>query len=267
MYGRVVALYRYPVKGFTAERLRTVLLESGRHFPHDRLFAVERGPCGFDPGRPEHVSKWRFTVLANHPKLARTITAWDAETGLLTVGLGDRLLRFDLLGEAGAEGFARWLETFLGPEEEARPLRLVAAGPSHRFTDDVAGYVSVTNLASLRDLSARTGRAIDPLRLRANVHVEGWAPGSEIDWPPGTRLQLGGATVEVIKPIPRCIATHVDPSSGERDLDFIAALREHYGHVLCGVYVRTVDSGVVTDGAVATGPAAPSSVSARKVRA
>jgi uncharacterized protein YcbX len=248
MEGRVAALHRYPVKGFTPERLGEVMLEAGGHFPQDRLFAVERGPSGFDPAAPVHLSKWRFTVLANHPRLARTITAWDVAASRLTVRLDGAARAFDLGAEAGRTAFADWLAAYLGPDEEAAPLRLVDGGAAHRFTDDPEGLVSLASLSSVEEVAQRLGREIDPLRLRSNIHVSGWPPWAELDWTPGTRLRLGGVVAEVVKPIPRCIATHVDPATGERDLDLLQGLRAHYGHVLCGVYVRPLTAGRIADG-------------------
>ena len=46
---QVVALYRYPVKGFSPEPLERVRIEMGGTFPFDRAFAIENGPSGFDP--------------------------------------------------------------------------------------------------------------------------------------------------------------------------------------------------------------------------
>ncbi len=146
MAGRVASLHRYPVKGFTPERLDEVRLQAGAYFPCDRIYAVERGACGFDAAAPQHLSKWRFAVLANHARIARAVTAFDEATGVLTVSLdGAPTLRADLFDLAGREAFAGWLAGFLG-EHEDEALRLIDSGPAHRFTDDRDGAVSIINL-------------------------------------------------------------------------------------------------------------------------
>ncbi|MDB5458271.1 MAG: molybdenum cofactor sulfurase, partial [Caulobacteraceae bacterium] len=81
MTGRIAALYRHPVKGFTPEPLDAVVLTAGAHFPCDRLYTVEDGPSGFDPAHPAHISKMRFAVLAKIPALARARTAYDEASG------------------------------------------------------------------------------------------------------------------------------------------------------------------------------------------
>ena len=48
---RIASLYRYPVKGLSPESVSRAVLERQGYFPGDRLFAIENGPSGFDPGR------------------------------------------------------------------------------------------------------------------------------------------------------------------------------------------------------------------------
>ena len=49
---RIDAIYRYPVKGLSPQRLQQVALSAGETVPADRLYAIENGPSGFDPARP-----------------------------------------------------------------------------------------------------------------------------------------------------------------------------------------------------------------------
>src|ERR1700730_15411458 len=55
--GRIASLYRYPVKGFSPERIASTELTAGNYFPCDRLYAVENGPSGFDPAAAAFVPK------------------------------------------------------------------------------------------------------------------------------------------------------------------------------------------------------------------
>jgi uncharacterized protein YcbX len=43
------AIYRYPVKGLSAEKLDRVTLTPGECLPHDRLFRIALGSTSFDP--------------------------------------------------------------------------------------------------------------------------------------------------------------------------------------------------------------------------
>ena len=245
--GRVISLWRHPVKGFTPERLSDVVLTAGAHFPYDRLFAIEDGPSGFDPAAPAHISKMRFTVLAKLPKIAAIRTRYDEASGVLTAshpGFDD--VQAQMSEPAGRDALAAWVTQVLG--EDARgTLKVLPAPDGHRFMDSRAGFVSIINLASVRDLEAKTGRAIDPLRFRGNILVDGWPAWSEHALA-GKVVTLGGAALKGLKPITRCAATHVDPATAEADMNLTAALHQHYGHMDCGLYAEVVTGGRVACG-------------------
>jgi len=247
MTGRVHSLARHPVKGFTPEPLDHIHLRAGAHFPGDRLYAVEDGPSGFDPEAPEHIRKMAFTVLAKLPDVAAVRTKWHEDEGTLTAWHPDfGEITCDLDGEAGRNMFATWLSGVLAGQVRG-PLKVLAAPDGHRFMDSRSGFVSIINLESLRDFETKIGRKVDPARFRGNVMVEGWPAWSELDMAERA-LVIGGARLKGLKPIERCTATHVDPHSAERDMDTVALLREHYGHVLCGLYAEVIDAGDIRPG-------------------
>jgi len=156
------------------------------------------------------------------------------------------------LGQAaGRERFAAWLAELLG-EEAQGPLKVVYA-EGHRFTDHPQGYVSILNLASVRDLERRMGRPIDPRRFRANIHVEGWPAWAEND-AVDRELGLGSARVQVFKSIVRCAATEVNPDTAFRDAEVPKALFDNFGNLFCGVYATVTASGRVAEGDAAAAP-------------
>lgn len=258
---RIAALYRHPVKGFTPEPLEAVVLEAGGWFPGDRMWAMENGPTGFDPEAPEHLPKTRFTVLMRQAEVAKVHTRWEETANTLSVSAEDDpgfTVRMD--DAADRARFADWLAVRLGDEAKG-PLKLIDSGPRHRFMDSMRGKVSVLNLASVRDLEEKLGRPVDPLRFRANVWVEGWAPwvenamgrdpgGGGTD--DGAALTIGDVTLRGDKPITRCAATEVDPATGERDLPVVKSLFDLYGHVLTGLYCSIETGGRISRGDLIT---------------
>jgi uncharacterized protein YcbX len=253
MNGLAAAIFRHPVKGFTPEPLASVTLAPGRGLAFDRLYAVENGPSGFDPAAPAFIPKQKFTVLAKLARVAAARTRFDEVTGVFeTAARGLPALRANLETETGREALAAWLAQLLGDEVEA-PLKVIKAPDAWRFYDHPQGHVSVVNLASVRDLGRRLGVTVDPLRFRANVYVEGWPAWAENEWT-GRDLNLGRARAQVFKPIKRCAATHVDPTTAERDLDVTTALFESYGHMFCGVYLQVLDGGDLDVGDAVTAP-------------
>jgi hypothetical protein len=244
---RVASLYRYPVKGFSPERLNRAELPAGGYFPGDRLFAVENGPSGFDSSAPEHQPKIKYLMLMRNETLARLKTRYDDATGEFVIHHAGQDLRIDTQSADGAERLNAFFKDYMPAELRGEP-RLLSAPAGYRFTDSRSGFVSIINLASVADLEARLGQPVDPLRFRGNVMVENlpaWAEldlvGREITGPSGLRL-------EVIKRIERCAATNVDPATGIRDLQIPKALMQAYGHVDCGIYCRVLAGGALAEG-------------------
>ena len=246
MSGRVTALYRHPVKGFTPERLAGVRLDAGRFFPCDRIYAVEDGPSGFDPNAPAFVPKTRFAVLAKIAEVAKVRSAYEEDSGVLRAEAEGRPpFRGCLREPRGRAAFEAWLTDLLGDAARG-PLKVVHAA-GHRFTDAPKGHVSVINLESVRDLERRIGEPVDPLRFRANLYVEGWPAWTELE-AAGRDVELGEARAKVTSSIVRCAATTVNPATARRDLEVPEALFRCFGHVLCGVYVEVTASGRVGEG-------------------
>ncbi|HVZ29090.1 MAG TPA: MOSC domain-containing protein [Asticcacaulis sp.] len=259
VHATVAALWRHPVKGFTPEPVPEALLTANEFFPFDRLFALEVGRSGYDPENPQVIPKLRFAVLARFAAVARLRTHYDEFNDRLEMtGTDGQALAFPMHESAGRHALARHVETVLSEHEDydpvAAPLNLLdVPGPDtgklpFRFTDSGKGFVSLLNLDSLRDLSQRAGRNLDPLRMRANVWLDGLSAFEDHAWV-GRHLRIeDGPEFEVLKPIVRCVATHVDPVTAERDFDLCTALWENYGHRDCGIYVRVVKGGMVRPG-------------------
>lgn len=255
----IAALWRHPIKGFTPERVPETFLAEGDFFPFDRLYTLEVGPSGFDAYSPKTISKMKFAVLARFAAVARMKTRYSEIDGTFSVSDSTGSWRFDLRNEAGRNSLARHVETLLAQYDDydpvLQPLKLLEAPPfeytqSHfRFTDSGKGFVSFLNLNSLRDLGQRLGRVLDPLRMRANIWLEGLSAFEDHDWV-GRHIRVGedGPEFEVLKPIVRCVATHVNPDTAERDVDLVTALWENYGHRDCGIYARIIKGGTVRMG-------------------
>ena len=58
----------------------------------------------------------------------------------------------------------------------------------------------------------------------------------------------GGARLRGVKPIVRCVATHVNLDTGERDIDMVDMLRQNFGRDTLGTYFSVTGSGSVAIG-------------------
>lgn len=243
---RIERIYRYPVKGLTAEALAEVTLSPGECLPEDRRFALAQGDSPFDPERPEWLQKRHFACLMANARIALLHAAFDPRTGHLTLHApGAAPFVGDTQLPAGRAAIARHLTAFLGEEARGEP-RFVEA-PGHRFTDVAQPAVSIIGLASLHALEAATGTTLDPLRFRANVYVSGGVPWSEFDLV-GQEILLGAARLRVFKRTVRCPAVEVNPTTAERDAKPQRWLRDHYGHSDLGVYAEVIGGGPIAVG-------------------
>lgn len=246
---RISALHRYPLKGFSAERLGRVVLEAGGYFPADRLYAVENGPSRFDPGVPEHRPKISYLMLMRNEAIARLEARFnDADHELSIIHEGQVAARGNLTEAEGRATIERFLDSFVGEAEKRGPLRIVGGVDGFRFTDSPKGFVSLINLATVAELESRMGAPVDPLRFRANIHLEGLAPWAEFAMVGKSFTTSTGLRLAITKRIDRCAATAVDPATGQRDLPVVRALMDAYGHVDCGVYARIEAGGALAEG-------------------
>lgn len=253
MSGHAAAIFRHPVKGFTPEPLAHVDLTAGAGLPFDRLYAVENGPSGFNLAAPVFIPKQKFVVLASIPKAAAVRSRFDESTSTFHASAPNApVVAANLSTNQGRAELAAWLTDVLADEVRGA-LQVVQSPQDWRFFDHPRGHVSLVNLASVRDLGERMGVELDPLRFRANVYVEGWPAWAENQWT-GERLMLGWAQAVVFKPIVRCAAIQVDPTTAERDLDVTKALYDNYGHMFCGIYVHVARAGRLHVGDALTTP-------------
>lgn len=240
---KIASLYRYPVKGLSPERLDKAILRAGDYFPGDRLYAVENGPSGFEAAAPQHQPKIKFLMLMRNEALARLRTRFEDATETLVIEADDHeTVRADLSTAEGRLAAEAFMGRYL-PRELRGPPKILAAPAGFRFTDARVGFVSLINLASVAAVAEMVGRPVDPLRFRGNVMVDGLEPWAEFGLVGKVLAAGSGARLKVTRRIPRCAATQVDPTTGERDLDIPAALMRRLGHVDCGIYAEVLTSG------------------------
>jgi uncharacterized protein YcbX len=238
---RIEYLYRFPVKGLTAEALETAEVEPGGAIPWDRAFALAQGDAAFDPARPGWMQKQNFMCLLRNARIAALRSSFAPRTGMLSIRAPDgQAIEANALTEDGRLRIGAFLAGFLGAEARGTPR--FHHVPGHSFCDQRAKVVSLINLASLRDYEAKVGARRHRRRFRANVWFTGAPAWSEFDWV-GRQIQLGGATLRVTKRTVRCRATEVNPETAERDADPLEELRRLYGHVDLGVHAEVVEGG------------------------
>ncbi len=243
---RIAALYRYPVKGLSAEPLDGVRVVPGQGVPGDRAYAIENGPSGFDPGAPRFFQKAAFLMLMRNEGLAAFATRFDQATRVLSIAQEDKTLAEGNLDTEAGRGA---IEAFLAAQmaDDLRGPPKVLSAPGYSFDDCGTPLLSLINLASLTDLETHVGVPVHPLRFRGNLYVEGLPAWKEFELV-GSRVRIGDVVLEARERINRCAATNVNPETAARDLAIPRTLLSTYGHSDCGIYLNVIEGGEIRVG-------------------
>ena len=101
---RVAALYRFPVKGFTAEKCEALSVVDGGRVAGDRVLGVRFASSAI----PDNAwsTKHESVALVNTPGLARLHLEFDHETPRLRLNLNGAVLVDEMLDDAGRKRIA-----------------------------------------------------------------------------------------------------------------------------------------------------------------
>ena len=223
--GRVVALWRYPVKSMAAEPL-TEAEVSWHGLAGDRRWAFVRD------GQARNGFPW--LTLRQRPELSRYRPSFvepdrpDASRTMVRAPAGDE---FDVADPA--------LAAELG--DGVRVMK------QNRGVFDTMP-LSVITTQTVAGLGALTGSALDVLRFRPNVLIEAASdePFPEDAWV-GRVLCVGGMRMRVDARDKRCVVVNVDPVTTRRDPAVLRAITQERQACL-GVYGSTVQPGHIAVG-------------------
>ena len=240
------SVYRYPVKGLSAEPLARVDLAVGQTLPADRRYAIENGPSGFDPAQPAWLHKSSYLMLMRNERLAGLQTHYEDESHVLTIRRNGKVVaRGDLETAQGRAAIEAFFAADFARELKGSPR--ILSGGGHSFSDVARKVVSIINLGSVRAIEDMVGLPVHPLRFRANLYVSGWPAWHELELV-GQTLAVGDARLKVVKRITRCAAVNVDPETAARDLDIPPTLMRRLGHNECGIYAEVTAGGAIAVG-------------------
>lgn len=231
----VTALYRYPLKGFTPEPVETITVLPGGRVAGDRVlnFRFADAPAADD----EWCRKEHGVVLMNTPGLARLDVRFDERAQRLTIRDCERLLADESLDADGRRRLADALTDYvmalgenpLQGKPERLPLKLVGDAATPSFQDSRTGQVTLHSRESLQSAGTAFGDpALDERRFRHNIVVAGVCAWEEQSWV-GRKLRIGDVEFETVVPKVRCLATHANPRTGERDLQVMQLLLRKFG--------------------------------------
>ncbi len=221
--GRVVGLWRYPVKSMGAEALTEADVD-WNGLPGDRRWAFVRDDM-VRSGFP-WLTLREYTVMAQYIPSFRDPGNPDTSPTTVKTPSGDVVDVTDpVLGAELCEGGARVIRHARGIFDTF-PLSLITT-------------------QTVEELGEIVGEKLDVQRFRPNILVDATddAPFQEDSWV-GRVLMLGGVRMRVDKRDGRCVVITVDPETGKRNPSILRAVRsERQGNL--GVYGTTVQPGRV----------------------
>jgi len=240
--------------------------------------SVRLAPTGFEWDRQWMVidATDAFITQRTHPKLATIDPAVDPDA-LVLQAAGVESLRVPLAHEGApvavqvwndrcvardqGEAASEWLSAVIGdavrlvrsaPQMD-RQASARYAGPDPTPVTFVDGYpILVCSRSSLEELNSRMPSPVPMARFRPNLVLEGLAPFAEDRI---AALQIGVATLRLVKPCTRCAITSTDQRTGERSTNPLPVLRQfRFNRELKGVAFgenAVISAGV--GGAIAVG--------------
>ena len=233
----VVALYRYPVKGFTPEKRSSVTVQADGRIAGDRVLAFRFADAA-TPDERDGLDYWpksKGLALETFPGLAALRVTYDDEAQRMRIDHAGATLAEAGLDAEGRTVLADAVTAFVLDSPDAKrlqrpgrlPLALVGDGTSSRFQDRGRGYVSLHSTASIDALGAALDQEVDDRRFRSNVVIGGVDAWDELDWRGDVRI--GDVRLRTAGPIVRCLATHANPDTGERDASVLKTLTGSFG--------------------------------------
>ena len=230
----VVALYRYPVKGFTPQECRRLtVLDEGR-IAGDRVLGIRFADT--EASDDAWSRKTGMLALVNTPGLARLHVRFEEKSFRLHITLETAVMVDEVLNPDGRKRIAARLADYvlklqenpLSGHPERLPLRVIGDGLAPRYHDDEAGRVTLHGRGSLQALAAALGTEVSEQRFRSNIAVDGLDAWEEQSWV-GRQIRVGAVEFDVVKPKTRCLATHANPNTGQRDLPILTTLTHKIG--------------------------------------
>lgn len=233
----VRALYQHPVKSMTPQQVETLELTSDGRVKGDRVLGFRFKDAG-DPSDWSWQTKRNFVGLVNTPELAKLSVQFDQNTRTLEIHTDELLLTAGAIDsetdraqiQQSISDYVLTLDVnpFTGHPERS-PAVLVGDGAQPLFHDGVDGLLTLHSEESLTALAgALSDSALDGRRFRSNIVVSGVSePFGEMSWV-GRTVRLGSTEFDVIKPVTRCLVTHANPATGQRDHDVMNALVRHF---------------------------------------
>jgi len=216
---------------------------------NDRIFALSRNlklnQAKMIEKNPHKRKLNNFLTLKNTPILNKYNFTYK-EDKLTLIKDGEDLIKIEL------KDASLLIEKLMQLENSLKRPTFLLMNKEIPFFDttnsnNISNTISLINLKSIADFEKKINHKIEFERFRSNFYVEGINAWDECNWV-GRQIKINNILFEVIKNIPRCSATNLQPHSDIVDITLPFLLKKEYGNINMGIYLRPLNDGIVNVG-------------------
>ena len=227
---KIASIHIYPIKGLKGIEVKeSQLLERG--LEHDRRWMLIDSNSNFISQREfSQLSLFQCSMKGDqiHVSYGESSISWDID---LTQDVKRELTIWDEeeIGMEVSDAVSEWFSDKLGMKctlvkmvdeyDRIKPLKKGRESTKLSFAD---GYpVLILGTASMDLLNEKSSKEILPDRFRSNIIIETNVAHEEDHW---DIIQIGDASLQVIKACVRCQVIMIDQSTGIADKEVLKAL-------------------------------------------
>ncbi len=238
-------LYFSPVKSLSFSYSSKLIVKNNIGIMNDRIFAFTRLINQSKANNYEKNPKDRnlnfFLTLKNSPFLNKY--NFDYKSNELSLLLNNQLIKKISLDKR--DNFKILSQELIDREKITKYIPYLIYNINFPFFDTMPhNTISLINMSSIKDFEKKTNRRIDHERFRGNVYVKNIDPWIEFKWI-NQEISINGCLFKVLNKITRCVATNLIPKSGIADINLPKMLRETYGHIDMGIYLKPLSNGEI----------------------
>ena len=237
-------LYFSPVKSLSFSSKKNLKINKNVGIQNDRIFAFTRiiseAEANEYKKNPNKRNLKFFLSLKNSPFLNKY--SFQYEENELSLFLEKKLIKkVDLNNDTNLKLIAEELKI----RESISYIPYLIKNIDFPFFDTMPqNSISLINMNSIKDFEMKIDHQINHERFRGNIYINNINPWHEFSWV-NKKIVINNCSFIVLRRIPRCSATNLRLNSDIFDINVPQKLREVYGHIDMGIYLKPLNNGTI----------------------
>ena len=238
-------LYFSPVKSLSFSNKKNLTVKKNIGIKNDRIFAFTRlidkkESYNFEK-YPEKRNLNFFLTLRNSPFLNKY--NFEYRDNVLSLLINNKLI--NKISLDNRDNFETLSKELMYREKLITKTPYLIHNKYFPFFDTMPhNSISLINMNSIRDLEKKANHKISHDRFRGNIYIQNIDPWIEFSWI-NKQILINDCLFKVAEKIPRCSATNLVPNSDVVDINLPKKLREIYGHINMGIYLKPLTDGKI----------------------